>query len=234
MPRLNWDQVGERYYENGVQNGVLYPVSSDGTYPTGVAWNGLTSVAQNPSGADANKKYADNRNYVTIYGAEEFGATVEAYTNPPEFAACDGFASPVPGVRAGQQPRKGFGLSYMTNIGNDTVGSKFAFMLHLIYGCRASPSSRTYETFNESPDAMALSWEITTTPVNVEIEGYEPLAYIEIDSRDFTDGAAKTKLDNLLDVLYGKDAASGETGNGTTARLPLPDEVFQILGYTSN
>ena len=197
MYAIEWDKIGEHFYEAGVDHGVLYPAATDGTYPTGVAWNGLTSVSESPSGADANKQWADNINYLTLYGAEEFGATVEAFTYPDEFAECDGSASLVTGVQIGQQPRRGFGLSYRTKVGNDTVGQDLAFKLHLIYGCRASPSDRGYETLNDSPEPITFSWEITTTPV--EVPGLKPTACITIDSTKVD----SDKLTDLEEILYG-------------------------------
>ena len=226
MAKIIWDALGEHYYENGVDHAVLYLASTDGTYPTGVAWNGITSVSESPSGADANKQWADNINYLTLYGAEEFGATVEAFTYPDEFAECDGSAQLAPGVTVGQQPRRGFGLSYRTKIGNDTVGQDFGYKIHLIYGCRAAPSDRSYESINDSPDPITFSWEISTTPVAVP--NHAPSAQIIIDSRDFTETAAKDKLTKFEDILYGKDPTTGTTG-GTNARLPLPAEVISLL-----
>lgn len=234
MARIQWDQVGTRYYENGVDHAVLYPVNSSGAYNNGVAWNGLTSVSESPSGADANKLWADNMNYLTLYGIEEYGASIEAYTYPDEFAECDGSRTLMAGVTIGQQTRKGFGLSYRTKIGNDTVGNDYGYKLHLIYGCRASPSDRSYETINDSPDAITFSWEITTTPVEVVIGTgadavtYQPTASLIIDSRDFNTEQLKTKLTALENVLYGTDPTTGTTG-GTNARLPLPAEVISLL-----
>lgn len=233
MARIEWDTIGNRYYENGVDHAVLYLVENDGSYGNGVAWNGLTSVSESPSGADANKLWADNMNYLTLYGIEEFGASIEAYTYPDEFAECDGSRALMPGVTIGQQTRKGFGLCYRTKVGNDTVGNDFGYKLHLIYGCRASPSDRSYETVNDSPDAISFSWEITTTPVNVVIGTganavtYQPTASLIIDSRDFATEQLKAKLTGLEDVLYGTGTTTG-TG-GTTARLPLPAEVITLL-----
>ncbi len=217
--KIAWDEVGKHFYENGVDHAVLYPVDVDGTYPKGVAWNGITSISQSPSGADANKQWADNINYLTLYGAEEFGATIEAFTYPDEWEACDGSATLTTGVTIGQQPRKGFGLSYRTKVGNDTVGQDLGYKIHLVYGGRAAPSDRSYETINDSPEAITFSWEVTTTPVSVT--GHNPTASLEIDSRDFTTPAAQQKLNDFLDILYG-------TGN-TEARLPLPDEVKTLL-----
>lgn len=219
MSRIVWDNVGEHFYEVGVDQVVLYPVTSGGTYPNGVAWNGVTSLSESPSGADANKQWADNLNYLTLYGAEEFGATIEAFTYPDEFAACDGSAQLVPGVVIGQQVRQGFGLCYRTKVGNDTVGQDLAYKLHIIYGCRAAPSERGYETINDSPEPITFSWEITTTPI--AIAGHNPSASLTIDSRDFTTEAAKAKLTAFEDILYGSENAE--------PRLPLPDEVITKL-----
>jgi len=219
MARIVWDAIGEHFYEVGVDQVVLYPVDNTGVYPTGVAWNGVTSISESPSGADANKQWADNLNYLTLYGAEEFGATIEAFTYPDEFADCDGSATLVPGVTIGQQPRKGFGLAYRTKVGNDTVGQDLAYKLHLIYGCRAAPSERGYESINDSPEPITFSWELTTTPVAVA--GHNPTASLTIDSRDFTTEAAKAKLKQFEDILYGSENAE--------ARLPLPDEVISKL-----
>lgn len=219
MAALVWDAIGEHFFETGVDHGVLYPVDANGTYPLGVAWNGLTSVQESPSGADPNKQWADNLNYLTLYGAEEFGATIEAFTYPDEFEECDGSAELVNGVHIGQQPRKGFGFSYRTKVGNDTVGQDLGYKIHLVYGCRAAPSERAYETINDSPEAINFSWEISTTPVNVT--GHNPTASLVIDSRDFTTTAAKEKLTAFEAILYGSDNAD--------PRLPLPDEVKQKL-----
>lgn len=219
MSALVWDAIGEHFFETGVDRGVLYPVDANGTYPLGVAWNGLTSVQESPSGADPNKQWADNLNYLTLYGAEEFGATIEAFTYPDEFEECDGSAELVAGVHVGQQPRKGFGFCYRTKVGNDTVGQDLGYKLHLIYGCRAAPSERAYETINDSPEAINFSWEISTTPVNVT--GHNPTASLVIDSRDFTTTAAKEKLTAFEAILYGSD--------NVDPRLPLPDEVKQKL-----
>jgi len=234
MARIVWDAIGTRFYENGVDHGVLYLVDANGAYTNGVAWNGLTSVSESPSGADANKLWADNMNYLTLYGIEEFGASIEAYTYPDEFAECDGSKELIPGVSIGQQTRKGFGLCYRTKVGNDTVGNDLAFKLHLIYGCRASPSDRSYETINDSPDAITFSWEITTTPVQVTIGTganavtYQPTASLIIDSRDFSQSPQKAKLEALMDELYGTNPTTGTTG-GKSPRLPLPNEVVSIL-----
>ena len=217
MAKIVWDQTGERLYETGVKNGVLY-VQEGGAYPKGVAWNGLTAVTESPSGAEATPLYADDRKYLNLLSAEEFGATIEAYTYPDEFAACDGSAALVDGVMIGQQARKTFGLCYRTTIGNDTNGNDYGYKLHIIYGALAAPSEKAYATINDSPEAITFSWEITTTPVNVT--GAKPTASITIDSTKTT----PKNLAALEDILYGKD---GEPGN--EPRLPLPDEIKTIM-----
>lgn len=215
MTKLVWDETGKRLYETGVKNGVLYPQDSAGAYPKGVAWNGLTAVTQSPSGAEATPLYADDMKYLNLYSAEEFGATVEAYTYPDEFAECDGSAELATGVMIGQQPRKAFGLVYKTVIGNDVKNNKYGYKLHLIYGAMASPSEKAYATINDSPEAITFSWEITTTPVSVA--GFEPTAYIEIDSTK----ADPTKLAKLEEKLFG--SATEE------ATLPLPDAIATLM-----
>lgn len=221
MAKLVWDAVGQRLYETGTRMGVVYPQAADGTYPKGVAWNGLTAVSESPSGAESNPLYADDIKYLDLRSKEEFSATVEAYTYPDEFAECDGTAELVEGVSIGQQPRKPFGLSYRTVIGNDTKKENYGYKLHLVYGCTASPSEKSYQTINDSPEAVTFSWEMTTTPVAVE--GFEPTATLTIDSTKVD----ATKLKALEDVLYGTDAAG--SGEGTAARLPLPNEVATLL-----
>ena len=217
MAKIVWDKTGERLYETGVKNGVLY-VQEGGAYPKGVAWNGLTAVTESPSGAEATPLYADDIKYLNLISAEEFAATIEAYTYPDEFAACDGSASLVDGVMIGQQARKTFGLCYRTTIGNDTNGNDYGYKLHIIYGALAAPSEKAYATINDSPEAITFSWEVTTTPVNVT--GAKPTASITIDSTK----ADPTKLAALEDILYGKD---GEPGN--EPRLPLPDEIKTLM-----
>ena len=217
MAKIEWDKTGERFYETGVKNGVLY-VQEGGSYQNGVAWNGLTAVTESPSGAEATPLYADDIKYLNLLSAEEFGATIEAYTYPDEFAACDGSAALADGVMIGQQARKTFGLCYKTTIGNDTNGNDYGYKLHIIYGALAAPSEKAYATINDSPEAITFSWEVTTTPVNVT--GAKPTAYITIDSTK----ADPTKLAALEDVLYGKD---GEPGN--EPRLPLPDEIKTLM-----
>lgn len=216
MVALTWDQVGERFYETGVDHGVLYLMDQAGVYNTGVAWNGLTTVTETPSGAEASPQYADNIKYLNMVSAEEFGATIEAFTYPEEFGECDGSATPAPGVVVGQQGRKMFGLSYRTLKGNDVDGTEFGYKLHLLYGCRAAPSEKAYATINDSPEAIAFSWEITTTPAPVT--DYKPTSLIVIDST-VVDSADLTALETLL---YGAGA--------TEAALPTPDAVIALFG----
>ena len=220
MSKLVWDKTGERLYETGIKNGVLYVQSESGTYPTGVAWNGLTAITESPSGAEATALYADDIKYLNLMSNEEFGATIEAYTYPEEFAECDGSKELVDGVMIGQQARKTFGLCYRTALGNDTEGNDHGYKLHIIYGALAAPSEKAYSTINDSPEAITFSWEITTTPVNVT--GAKPTASIVIDSTK----ADPTKLAALEDILYGKD---GDSGSGTGPRLPLPDEIKTLM-----
>ena len=222
MSKLVWDQTGERYYETGVKQGVLYPQASGGTYPKGVAWNGLTAVTESPSGAETTALYADDIKYLNLISAEEFGATIEAYTYPDEFAQCDGSATLATGVSIGQQSRKAFGLCYRTTLGNDVDGNDFGYKLHIIYNALAAPSEKAYATINDSPEAITFSWEVTTTPVNVP--GFKPTASITIDSTKVD----KTKLASLEEILYGKDAPSSG-GEGTDPRLPLPDEIATLM-----
>ena len=231
MAKLVWDAVGEHIYETGVDHGVLYQVNQSGNYVDGVAWNGLTNISESPSGAEPQKQYADNMNYLTLYSAEEFGLTIEAFTYPEEFEQNDGSATPVAGVTVGQQSRKPFGLCYRTKVGNDVAGDDLGYKLHLAYGCRAAPSERGYATINDSPEAITFSWEVSTTPV--QIAGFEPSALIVIDSTKFVETADKAKLTALETILYGADAASGATGNGVAPRLPLPMEVLTTLGYVA-
>lgn len=224
--RLKWDQVGERFYETGTDRGVLYP-QKDGAYPEGVAWSGLTAATESPSGAEDNPLYADNIKYLNLKSAEDFGGSIECYYYPEEWKACNGEASPVEGVTFGQQKRNTFGFSFRTKLGNDTVGQDYGYKIHLWYGCSASPSERGYTSINESPDAMQLSYEVTTTPVPVSVKDadgneFKPVACIVIDST-LVD---KTKLTAFEDILYGKD---GEGESATKARLPMPDEVLQLL-----
>lgn len=214
MSRLVWDKSGERFFETGVSNGVLYPFA-EGAYTTGVAWNGLTAVTESPSGAEATPLYADNIKYLNLMSAEEFGATIEAYTYPDEFKACNGEAEIVPGVSVGQQERQQFGLCYRTILGNDTERNNHGYKLHVVYGCLAAPSERAYATVNDSPEVMTLSWEITTTPV--EVTGFKPTSIITIDSTK----VAAEKMKALEDLLYGTAEKEAE--------LPLPDKIAEIL-----
>ena len=221
--RLKWDQIGEKFYELGTDRGVIYPQSSSGTYPAGAAWNGLTGVTYTPSGAEATKLYANNGQYVSLLSAEEVGGTITAYTYPDEFAAGTGGAELVAGVRVGQQTRTPFGLTWRTFVGNDTEGQEHAYIIHIMYGCQASPSEKAYTTVNDSPEAVELSYELTTTPVSVA--DMKPTAYLEIDSRTVS-AAALTALENKL---YGTDAGVGGTPTATAATLPLPDEIKSIV-----
>ena len=219
MAILTWDGTGERLYETGDKQGVIYPQSSTGTYPLGIAWNGLTAVTESPSGADVTDLWADDIKYASIRATETFGATIEAYTYPDEFAVCDGTAMPTDGVFIGQQPRKAFGFSFISTVGNDTDYNDHGYKVHLIYNATASPSEKSYTTINDSPDAITFSWELNTTPVNVE--GYKPTSNIVIDSTK----ADPDALAALLAILHGTENAD--------ARLPLPDEVLDIMGANS-
>lgn len=219
MTKLQWDTAGTRLYETGVSNVVLYTQDTQGAYTKGVAWNGITSISQNPTGADANPIYADNIKYLDLRGAEEEEGSIEAYTYPDEWAICDGSAELVPGVMIHQQQRKPFGLCYKTILGNDTQLDAHGYKLHLIYGATASPSEKSYETVNDSPEAITFSWDYTTTPVAVK--DAKPTASLEIDSTKFTTEAQKAKLTAFEEILYG--------GESTEARLPLPDEVKTLL-----
>ena len=215
MSKLTWDNTGERLFETGVKNGVLYPIQADGKYTNGVAWNGLISVTESPSGAEATALYADDIKYVNLLSNEEFGATIEAYTYPDEFAECDGSGTLAEGVTVGQQKRKVFGLCYKTTIGNDVDGNDHGYKLHLVYGCLAAPSEKAYSTINDNPDAITFSWEVTTTPVNVT--GFKPTSQITIDSTKVD----QAKLTKIEDLLYG--TAEKEPS------LPLPDELAATL-----
>ena len=214
MSKITWDNIGERYYETGVKNGVLY-VQEAGVYPKGVAWNGLTAVTESPSGAEATPLYADDIKYLNLMSNEELGGTIEAYFYPPEFAQCDGSASLFEGVSLGQQTRKTFGLCYRTVLGNDTDGNDHGYKLHLIYGMQAAPSEKAYATINDTPEPITRSWEFTTTPVNVE--GFKPTACVTIDSTKVAEGA----MAKLETVLYGSESVE--------ARLPLPGELEAIM-----
>lgn len=215
MARIQWDQTGERFYETGVDRGVLYLRDSQGDYSTGVAWNGLTGITESPTGAETTPQYADNIKYVDLVSAEEFEATIEAFTYPEEFAECDGTATPSPGVTIGQQDRKTFGLSYRTKIGNDVDGQDHGYKIHLIYGALAAPSEKAYNTINDSPEAITFSWEITTTPVGVE--GYKPVASLTIDSTK----VSSDDLEAIEDLLYGDSTEEPS--------LPLPGEIIAMV-----
>ncbi len=215
MSKIVWDAIGEHTFETGVRNGVLYLKGVEGTYNTGVAWNGLTSVSESPEGAEATDLYADDVKYLTLMSAENFKATIEAYTYPVEFEECDGSATIAKGVVIGQQTRKPFGLCYRTAIGNDTDGNEHGYKLHIVYGCQASPSEKQYSTINDSPEAITFSWEVNTTPVNVN--GKKPTATLIIDSTK----ADKAKLTELEAILYGSES--------TEPRLPLPDEIATLM-----
>lgn len=218
MSKLVWDATSERFYETGVKMGVLYVQEAD-AYPKGVAWNGLTAVTESPSGAEATPLYADDIKYLNLMSNEEFGATIEAYTYPDEFAVCNGELELAGGVSIGQQARKTFGMCYRTVVGNDVDGNDHGYKLHLIYGALAAPSERAYAAINDSPEAITFSWEVSTTPVNVT--GFKPTSYLAIDSRK----ADKAKLEALEAILYGSEASE--------ARLPLPDEIAELMKSTS-
>jgi hypothetical protein len=218
MTALAWDQTGERFFETGVDRGVLYIPDETGDYVEGFAWNGLTTVTESPSGAEANPQYADNVKYLTLMSAEEFGATIEAFTYPDEFGQCDGTAEPAPGVKLGQQIRRQFGLAYRTKVGNDLDGSDHGYKLHLVYGALAAPSEKAYATINDSPEAITFSWELTTYPIQVANSSYKPTAQIVIDSTQ-VDAA---DLSTLEGILYG--------GVADDPRLPLPTEIVTIFG----
>ena len=215
MSKIVWDAIGEHTFETGVRNGVLYLKDAEGAYNTGVAWNGLTSVSESPEGAEATDLYADDIKYLTLMSAENFKATIEAYTYPDEFEECDGSATIANGVVIGQQTRKPFGLCYRTAIGNDTDGNEHGYKLHIVYGCQASPSEKQYSTINDSPEAITFSWEVNTTPVNVN--GKKPTATLIIDSTK----ADKAKLTALEAILYGSEEQE--------PRLPLPDEIATLM-----
>jgi hypothetical protein len=222
MGPLTWDQVGQRFYETGVDKGVLYLPNAQGVYVEGYAWNGLTTVTESPSGADASPQYADNIKYLNLVAAEEFGGTIEAFTYPDEFAQCDGTATPHAGVYLGQQGRRVFGMSYRSRRGNDTEGTDHGYKLHLVYGALAAPSEKAYATINDSPEAITFSWDFSTTPVPVTVAGaggaeLKPTALITIDSTK-VDDAALTALET---ELYGTPTAAPS--------LPLPDEVIGMF-----
>lgn len=219
MFNIEWDKVGERFYETGVDRAVLY-LQKNGAYPEGVAWSGLTTVTESPSGAEATPLYADNTKYLNLMSNEDFACTIEAYTAPDEFAACDGSASIATGVQIAQQKRSIFGFSYRTKLGNDTEGDDYGYKIHLVYGCLAAPSERSRATVNDSPEATTMSWEVSTTPVNVS--GFKPTAHVVIDSTK----ADPSKLSAFEEIIYGK---AGESDTAVKARLPLPDEVATLM-----
>lgn len=216
MAKITWDDTGKKIYETGVDRGVLYPITTGTTYGTGVPWNGLTAVNESPSGAESNPQYADNIKYLDLTSAEEFGFTIEAFTYPVEFEECDGSAQLAEGITIGQQTRKMFGFSYRTLVGNDTQGTDYGYKIHLVYGCKASPSEKSRSTVNDSPEAITFSWEITTTPVNVN--GHKPTSHLIVD----TTVADAGKVTQLETKLYG-DASTG------TPTLPTPDEVYTMF-----
>ena len=218
MSKLVWDALGERYYETGVSKGVLYVADDAGAYGDGVSWSGLTNVTQTPSGAEATALHADNIKYLNLMSEEDFSAKIEAYYYPDEFEECDGSKELVPGVSAGQQPRKSFGFSYQTIIGNDTKRNAYGYKIHLIYGCTAKPSERSNATVNESPEAVTLSWELSTVAAEIAMDGFKPSAKITIDSTKVD----PAKLKKLEDLLYGTA--------GSEASLPTPDAVAALIG----
>lgn len=215
MSKLVWDQVGERFYETGVDHGVLYIPNAQGVYDNGVAWNGLTTVTESPSGAEPNAQYADNIKYLNLFSAEEFSATIEAFTYPDEFAQYDGLAVPTPGVLVGQQARKTFGLSYRTRLGNDQDGEDYGYKLHMVYGCSASPSEKAYQTINDSPAAIAFSWSVSTVPVAVS--NLKPTSILTVNSTEVD----SVQLAALEQILYGD--------TGIDPALPLPDTIITMF-----
>lgn len=216
MAKLTWDDTGKKIYETGVDRGVLYPIATGTTYGTGISWNGLTAVNESPSGAESNPQFADNIKYLDLTSAEEFGFTIEAFTYPVEFEECDGSAQLAEGVTIGQQTRKMFGFSYRSLVGNDTQGTDYGYKIHLVYGCKASPSEKSRSTVNDSPEAITFSWEITTTPVNVN--GHKPTSHLVVD----TTVAQAGKVTALETKLYGDDSSG-------TPTLPMPDEVYTMF-----
>lgn len=217
--RIEWDKSGERLYETGIEKGVLYPISN-GQYQKGVAWNGLTAFTESPSGAENTDLYADNIKYLSMQSAETFGGTIEAYMYPDEFAECDGSANVANGVTIGQQTRKGFGFCYRTKVGNDTDGNEHGDKIHIVYGCKCSPSEKNYQTINDSPDAITFSWEVNSTPVNVT--NYKPTSCLVIDTTKISEAA----LTAIEDALYGKN---GEDTAATDPKILMPDEVITII-----
>lgn len=220
MGPLTWDETGERLYETGTKQGVLYVMTDEGKYGDGVAWNGLTAVTESPSGAEETALYADDIKYLSLRSAEEFGATIEAYTYPDAWGECDGSVDLAPGVSIGQQSRKAFGFCFRSVQGNDVKGNDYGYKLHLVYNATASPSERAYATINDSPEAITFSWEVTTNPINVA--GHKPTAHLVIDSATLLkDAKGAAKLKAIEDKLYGTET--------TAPTLPLPGEILQIL-----
>ena len=217
--KLVWDQIGERLYETGVEQAAIYPMAGT-TYGIGEAWNGLTAITESPSGAEPSPLYANDKKYVELMSTEEFGGTIEAYTYPDGFAECNGEKTVVKGLRISQQTRKPFGLVYKSLIGNDTEGTKYGYKLHIVYNARVSPSEKSNNTVNDSPEAATMSWTFTTTPV--EVAGFDPTSHLIIDSTD----ADSAKLKALEAILYGSEAEE--------PRLPLPDEVATVLGEAAS
>lgn len=213
---LVWDESGDRLYETGVDHGVIYMRNDDGTYPKGAAWNGLTKVTESPSGAEATTLWADNLKYINLVSAEDFGCTIECYTYPDEFAACNGEVTVADGVTIGQQARASFGFSYRTKIGNDIKGDDYGYKIHLVYGCYAKPSSKDNSTTDDSPEAVTLSYEVSTTPINVD--GMKPTAHLIVDSTK----CPPEKLKQVETALYGS--------SDKAAYLPLPKEIITMVG----
>lgn len=229
MSKIVWDKVGERLYETGVDHAVLYPIDTNGAYSRGVAWNGITSIAENPTGAEPSPVYADNIKYANLLSNEEYGATIEALMSPPEFEECDGSLEVVPGMYIGQQARKTFGLAYRTVIGSDTELNEKGYKIHLVYGCLAAPSSRTHSTISDSVEPETLSWEVSTTPVPIteEVEGkkMKPTATMVFDSTKFSEEF----MTQLEEKLYGKDPTQPEGDDGVEPMLPMPDEIIKMF-----
>jgi hypothetical protein len=235
MAKLVFDADGQRFYETGVKDCVLYVFDkATNAYAKGVAWNGITAVTETPSGAEATALYADDIKYLNLMSVEEFGATIEAYTYPDEFMACDGSAEPVAGMVLGQQTRSKFALAYKTTLGNDEVGNDYGYKLHIVYGCLAAPSEKAYATINDSPEAITFSWEVTTTPVSVNINNveYKPTSIVTLKSTDFIDtqtGRVNAKFQSVLDALYGKDPSTTAGTDGTDPTLKMPAEIYALL-----
>lgn len=225
MSKLVWDATGEHIYETGIDHVILFVQDSTATatngYRPGVAWNGVTGITESPSGAEANDIYADNIKYLSLLSAEDFGATIEAYTYPDEFGECDGSIEPATGIKIYQQNRRGFGLFYRTIVGNDVDGNAYGYQYHFIYNCKASPSERAYQTVNDSPEAISFSWEITTTPATIDAAGYKPSAHLTIDSTKFTTEEQKAKLNQFLAIVEGSENAD--------SMIQLPDQIIEFF-----